>query len=94
MSEAKNISAKAALAGGPTTLGGRIMASNDAIFAAALGVVMMAPALGVYANLSLVFSSAGNAAPLVLLLALALTLPTALSYAMVSREVPSTTGRM
>ena len=57
--------------------------------AAALGVVMMAPALGVYANLSLVFSSAGNAAPLVFLLALALTLPTALSYAMVSREVPS-----
>ena len=57
--------------------------------AAALGVVMMAPALGVYANLSLVFSSAGNATPLVFVLALALTLPTALSYAMVSQEIPS-----
>lgn len=56
---------------------------------AALGSVMMAPALGIYANLGLISASAGMTAPSVFLVSLLLTLPTALSYAMIAREIPS-----
>lgn len=56
---------------------------------AALGAVMMAPALGIYANLGLIGAEAGRTAPAVFLLALLCTLPTALSYALISRELPS-----
>ena len=56
---------------------------------AALGSVMMAPALGIYANLGLVSAASGKIAPAVFLAALLLTLPTALSYALIAREVPS-----
>jgi amino acid transporter len=56
---------------------------------AALGAVMMAPALGIYANLGLIGAEAGRVAPAVFLAALACTLPTAVSYAMISREIPS-----
>jgi amino acid transporter len=57
--------------------------------AACLGVVMMAPALGIYANLGLIGAGAGNATAAVFLAALLLTLPTAVSYALVAREIPS-----
>lgn len=57
--------------------------------AAALGSVMMAPALGIYANLGLVGAAAGKTAPVVFLVAMLLTLPTAISYAMIARELPS-----
>jgi len=56
---------------------------------AALGVVMMAPALGIYANLGLISAESGKVAPFVFVLALACTLPTALCYAMIAREIPS-----
>ncbi|MBX3279022.1 MAG: APC family permease [Acidobacteria bacterium] len=57
--------------------------------AAALGMAMMAPALGIYANLGLIGGSAGEVAPAVFIVALLCTLPTALSYAFISREIPS-----
>ena len=57
--------------------------------AAALGSVMMAPALGIYANLGLIAAAAGNVAPVVFLVALLCTLPTAISYALIAREIPS-----
>lgn len=56
---------------------------------AALGVVMMSPALGIYANLGLISASAGRTAPAAFLAALLLTLPTAISYALIAREIPS-----
>lgn len=60
-----------------------------AISLAGLGAVMMAPALGIYANLGPVSANAGNIAPAVFLAALVCTLPTAISYALISREIPS-----
>ena len=56
---------------------------------AALGAVMMAPALGIYANLGLISGRIGIAALLFFLLALLRTLPTAFSYALIAREIPS-----
>ena len=56
---------------------------------AALGSVMMAPALGIYANLGMVSAASGKIAPVVFLAALLLTLPTAISYALIAREIPS-----
>jgi amino acid transporter len=56
---------------------------------AALGAVMMAPALGIYANLGLIGAEAGRVAPAIFLLALLCTIPTAISYAMISKEIPS-----
>lgn len=60
-----------------------------ALGTAALGAVMMAPALGIYANLGLISADAGEVAPAVFLLALICTLPTAVSYALIARELPS-----
>jgi amino acid transporter len=60
-----------------------------ALGVAALGAVMMAPALGIYANLGLISADAGEVAPAVFLLALACTLPTAVCYALIAREIPS-----
>lgn len=57
--------------------------------AAALGAVMMSPALGIYANLGLISASAGKTAPAEFICALFLTLPTAISYAWIVREIPS-----
>lgn len=57
--------------------------------AAALGAVMMAPALGIYANLGMISAYSGEVAPAAFLLALACTLPTAISYAQIAREIPS-----
>jgi amino acid transporter len=56
---------------------------------AALGAVMMSPALGIYANLGLISASSGKTAPAEFLAALLLTLPTAISYALIAREIPS-----
>jgi amino acid transporter len=61
----------------------------SALGVAALGAVMMAPALGIYANLGLIGAQAGRTAPAVFLLALICTLPTAISYALISKEIPS-----
>ncbi len=56
---------------------------------AALGVVMMAPALGIYANLGPLSGYAGKAAPAVFLTALLCIMPSAISYALITRELPS-----
>lgn len=56
---------------------------------AALGAVMMAPALGIYANLGLISAESGKIGPFVFILALICTLPTAFSYALITREIPS-----
>jgi putrescine importer len=56
---------------------------------ATLGAVMMSPALGVYGNWGPMASLVGLGTPLVFLAALAISLPTAVSYAVVNRELPS-----
>lgn len=55
----------------------------------ALGAVMMSPALGIYGNFGPIALSAGMSAPFIFMLALIVTLPTAICYAMVSKEIPS-----
>jgi amino acid transporter len=49
----------------------------------------MAPALAIYANLGPISGAAGNIAPAVFLVALLCTLPTAVSFALITREIPS-----
>jgi amino acid transporter len=56
---------------------------------AAMGAVMMSPALGIYGNFGPMAQTAGKTTPLVFLIALLATLPTAICYAMISREIPS-----
>lgn len=65
--------------------------SNALGFAAAttMGAVMMAPALGIYANFGPLATSAGKVAPVIFFISLVVSLPTAISYALVSREMPS-----
>ncbi len=55
----------------------------------ALGAVMMSPALGIFGNFGPIALTAGNTTPLIYLLALLVTLPTAINFAMVSKEMPS-----
>lgn len=57
--------------------------------AATMGAVMMAPALGIYANFGPLATSAGKIAPVIFFISLVVSLPTAISYALVSREMPS-----
>src|SRR3954471_10358824 len=57
--------------------------------AVTLGVVMLSPAMTLYANFGAAYASAGSAAPLAFVWALLATLPTAASYALLSRERPS-----
>lgn len=59
------------------------------IGAAALGVAMLSPAMAIYLVFGPNILYAGKAASLVFCLALVATLPTALSYALVARELPS-----
>lgn len=56
--------------------------------AATLGVVMLSPAMTLYANFGAAYSTAGNAAPLAFVWSLLATLPTAASYALLSAERP------
>jgi amino acid transporter len=56
---------------------------------AVMGAVTMSPALGIYGNFGPMALSSGKATPLVFLVALLATLPTAICYAMISREIPS-----
>jgi amino acid transporter len=58
------------------------------IGAATFGVVMMSPAITIYASFGPTFISAGKSAPLAYILAFLATIPTALSYALCSREHP------
>jgi putrescine importer len=54
-----------------------------------IGAVMMAPALGLYGNWGPMASIVGLPTPLIFLAALAISIPTAVSYALVNREMPS-----
>lgn len=56
--------------------------------AATLGVVMLSPAMTLYGGFGPAFLSAGKAAPLAFVWALIATIPTAISYAVLSREYP------
>jgi amino acid transporter len=56
---------------------------------AVLGAVMMSPALGIYGNWGPMASLVGLPTPLVFLAALVISVPTAVSYAVISRELPS-----
>jgi putrescine importer len=56
---------------------------------ATLGAVMMSPALGIYGNWGPMASIVGSPTPLVFLAALGISLPTAISYALINREMPS-----
>ena len=56
---------------------------------AVLGAVMMSPALGIYGNWGPMASLVGLPTPLVFLAALVISVPTAVSYAMISKELPS-----
>lgn len=56
---------------------------------AGLGAVIMSPSLGLYFNWGPMSLATGPIAPLIYLLALVISLPTAISYAMVSKEIPS-----
>lgn len=56
---------------------------------ATLGAVMMSPALGLYGLWGPMAAIIGKPVPLVYLGALAISIPTAISYALVSRELPS-----
>jgi amino acid transporter len=54
-----------------------------------LGAVMLSPALGIYGNFAAMETTAGAVTPLLFLIALFIALPSAVSYAMVSKEMPS-----
>ncbi|MDB5480447.1 MAG: Amino acid transporter [Caulobacteraceae bacterium] len=56
---------------------------------AALAIGVMSPAIGLYACWGPIEAAAGPIAPLVFLAALAITLPTVLSYAALNRHAPS-----
>ena len=56
--------------------------------AATLGVVMLSPAMTLYGNFGAAYATAGSAAPLAFVWALLATLPTAISYALLSRDRP------
>jgi amino acid transporter len=57
--------------------------------AALLGAIIMSPASGLYFNFTPIEATAGAVVPLVFLIAMVVTLPTALSYAALSRSLPS-----
>jgi amino acid transporter len=59
------------------------------IGAAALGAIIMSPAGGIYFNFGPMVSAAGAVVPFVFILAMLASLPTALSFAVISREMPS-----
>lgn len=57
--------------------------------AALLGAIIMSPASGLYFNFTPTEAAAGTVVPLIFLIAIIVTLPTALSYAALSRSLPS-----
>lgn len=59
------------------------------IAAAAIGAIIMSPAGGIYFNFGPMVQKAGAVEPFIFLVALVASLPTALSFAMVAREMPS-----
>src|SRR5439155_21620648 len=74
-----------------TTSAAQRLQSSALGFAGAdtMGAVRMAPALDIYANFGPLATTAGVVAPVVFFISLVASLPTAISYALVSREMPS-----
>jgi len=56
---------------------------------ATMGAIVMSPCLGMYFNWAPMSVAAGQISPLIYIIALLISLPTAISYAMVSKELPS-----
>ena len=56
---------------------------------AGIGAVIMSPSLGLYFVFGSIENAAGPIAPFIFVLALIISIPTAISYAMVSKELPS-----
>ena len=54
-----------------------------------IGAAMMSPVMGIYGNFGPIGGSVGIAVPLVFVAALIVSLPTAISYSVVCREIPS-----
>ena len=59
------------------------------IGAAALGAIIMSPAGGIYFNFGPMVSAAGTIAPFIFIMAMIASLPTALSFAVISSEMPA-----
>lgn len=57
--------------------------------AAAMGAIMMAPALGLYGNWGPLALDVGIIGPLLIILGLIIAIPTAISYSVIAREMPS-----
>jgi len=57
--------------------------------AALLGAIIMSPASGLYFNFTPIEATAGGVVPLIFVIAIVVTLPTALSYAALSSSLPS-----
>ena len=57
--------------------------------AATLGAIMMSPALGLYGNWGPLAQDVGVIGPLIFVLGLFIALPTAISYAVIARVMPS-----
>ena len=57
--------------------------------AATLGAIMLSPALGIYGNYAAMETTAGRVTSLLFLIAMFIALPTAISYAMVARNMPA-----
>jgi putrescine importer len=56
---------------------------------ASLGAIMMSPALGIYSWFPAIMTTAGGIVPFIFILALLVSIPTAVSYAVISRTRPS-----
>jgi putrescine importer len=54
-----------------------------------LGAVMLSPALGIYGNFAAMETTAGAVTSLIFVIGLLIALPSAISYAMVARELPA-----
>ena len=59
------------------------------IGAAALGAIIMSPAGGIYFNFGPMVNAVGSVVPFIFLIAMVASLPTAISFAAVSREMPT-----
>jgi amino acid transporter len=57
--------------------------------AGTLGAIMLSPALGIYGNFAAMESTAGVVTSLIFLISMFIALPSAISYAMVAKEIPS-----
>ncbi|MHB1873811.1 MAG: APC family permease [Streptosporangiaceae bacterium] len=59
---------------------------------ATMGAVVMSPAIGIFALFPVIEQTTGRIAPIIFLLTLLISLPTAISYAMVARNMASAGG--